>query len=75
VGLVLHGHRHKQMRLDLPMRGRRVPVLCPGSATRVDARAERSARYALYRIGRGGLGEVRTRALCVDSHQLVWARS
>jgi hypothetical protein len=55
VGLVLHGHRHRQMRVDLPAPGRVVPVLCPGSATRVDADPARSGRYGLYRFGPGGL--------------------
>lgn len=61
VGLVLHGHRHKEMRLDLQMGGRTVPVLCPGSATRVDHRPDRTGRYGLYSLEEGRLAQVRTR--------------
>ncbi len=63
AGLVLHGHRHKQMRLDLELGGRVVPVLCPGSATRVDDRPSRTARYSLYTVEGGALTLVRTRVL------------
>jgi 3',5'-cyclic AMP phosphodiesterase CpdA len=62
VGLVLHGHRHKAMRLDLAIGDRTVPVLCPGSGTRVHDLADRTGRYNLYRIDAGALTEVRTRA-------------
>lgn len=62
VGLVLHGHRHRRMRLDLELGGRSVPVLCPGSGSRSDPRIERTAKYGLYRIEGGRLGEVRHRA-------------
>jgi len=61
VDLVLHGHRHRQMRLDLPLGGRTVPVLCPGSGSRADPRSERAAKYGLYRIEGGRLAEVRFR--------------
>lgn len=60
--LVLHGHRHRQMRLDLELGGRQVPVLCPGSGSRADPRIERTAKYGLYRIEAGRLAEVRFRA-------------
>lgn len=72
VALVLHGHRHKQMRLDLSLGGREVPVLCPGSATRVDQRKERTARYSLYEIDDAGLRSVRTRAYDPDRDRFVW---
>lgn len=61
VGLVLHGHRHRRMRLDLELGGRTVPVLCPGSGSRSDPRVERTAKYGLYRIEGGRLAEVRHR--------------
>lgn len=73
VGLVLHGHRHKQMRLDLRLGGRRVPVLCPGSATRVDARPDRTGRYGLYRLGADGLRDARFRAWDGATAQFRWA--
>ena len=60
---VLHGHRHKQMRLDLTLGAHRVPVLCPGSGTRADPRPDRSARWSLYELDGDGLQAVRTRAL------------
>lgn len=62
VDLVLHGHRHRMMRLDLELGGRSVPVLCPGSGSRLDPRLERTAKYGLYRIQGGRLAEVRFRA-------------
>lgn len=61
VDLVLHGHRHRQMRLDLDLGGKTVPVLCPGSGSRADPRSERAAKYGLYRIEDGRLAEVRFR--------------
>lgn len=61
VDLVLHGHRHRQMRLDLELGGKVVPVLCPGSGSRSDPRIERTAKYGLYRIEDGRLVEVRFR--------------
>lgn len=62
VDLVLHGHRHRQMRLDLNLGGRNVPVLCPGSGSRADPRVERTAKYGLYRIQERRLESVRFRA-------------
>lgn len=72
VQLVLHGHRHKQMRLDLEWGGQRIPVLCPGSATRVDERPDRTGRYNLYRIDGGSLVEVRTRAWHAERSAFDW---
>lgn len=62
IGLVLHGHRHKQMRLDLRLGNRDVPVLCPGSATRVHERPDRTGRYGLYELDGDGLVSARIRA-------------
>ena len=73
VGLVLHGHRHKQMRVELRVGGRAVPVLCPGSATRVDPRPDRTGRYGLYRIDRGRLADVRIRAWDSARARFDWA--
>lgn len=61
--VVLHGHRHKQMRLDLHLGAHAVPVLCPGSGTRADPRADRTARWSMYELDGAGLQAVRTRAL------------
>jgi 3',5'-cyclic AMP phosphodiesterase CpdA len=72
VGLVLHGHRHKQMRLDLVLGGRAVPVLCPGSATRVDPRPERTGRYGLYRIEDGRLLDARFRRWDAERGVFDW---
>lgn len=72
IGLVLHGHRHKQMRLDLDLGGRQVPVLCPGSATRVDHRPERTARYGLYEVDGGGLRRARVRRWDDGAGGFVW---
>lgn len=72
VALVLHGHRHKEMRLDLELGGRTVPIRCPGSATRVDTRPERTGRYALYEVGREGLSAMRHRLLDLGSDRFVW---
>ncbi len=73
VGLVLHGHRHKEMRLDLILGDRPVPVLCPGSATRVDQRPDRTGRYGLYRIEAGRLAGARTRAWDASAGRFDWA--
>jgi hypothetical protein len=73
VGLVLHGHRHKQMQVQLVLGGRPVPVLCPGSATRVDHRPDRTARYALNRIDGGRLVETRIRAWDPVLQRFDWA--
>ena len=73
VGLVLHGHRHKQMRLELVLGNRPVPVLCPGSATRVDPRPDRTGRYGLYRIEEGLLREARVRAWDPARGTFDWA--
>lgn len=72
VHLVLHGHRHKQMRVDLSWQGRTIPVLCPGSATRVDERPDRTARYGIYSIVGGHLDEVRTRVWRPGEVRFVW---
>jgi len=72
IGLVLHGHRHKQMRLDLDLGGRRVPVLCPGSATRVDRRPERTGRYGLYEVDGRGLRRARVRRWDDEARGFVW---
>lgn len=72
VHLVLHGHRHKQMRVDLSWQGRTIPVLCPGSATRVDHRPDRTGRYSLYSIENGVLGPVQTRVWEPDTQRFVW---
>lgn len=72
VGLVLHGHRHRQMRLDLDLGGRSVPVLCPGSSSRADARVERTAKYGLYRIDRGALVEARFRMWDPFGERMEW---
>lgn len=73
VGLVLHGHRHRQMRVDLAWPHRRVPVLCPGSATRLDADPGRTGRYGLYRLGRHGLEAAATRYLDPRFDRFLWA--
>ena len=73
VGLVLHGHRHKQMRLELVLGDRPIPVLCPGSATRVDLRPDRTGRYGLYRIEDGVLREARIRAWNPAQNGFDWA--
>jgi len=73
VGLVLHGHRHKQMRLELVLGDRAVPVLCPGSATRVDHRPERTGRYGLYRIEEGRLADARFRRWDAARGVFDWA--
>ena len=62
VHVVLHGHRHKQMRLELSLGGRRVTVLCPGSATRLHEKADRTGRWSLYELDGGALVSVSTRA-------------
>jgi len=72
VDLVLHGHRHKQMRLDLSLGDRVVPVLCPGSATRVDERPSRTGRYGLYTVEGGALGAVRHRVYEPARDAFVW---
>ncbi|AKU91047.1 metallophosphoesterase family protein [Vulgatibacter incomptus] len=72
VGVVLHGHRHKQMRLDLAVGGRQVPILCPGSATRVDERPDRTSRYGVYTVEAKALREVRTRAYVPSSDRFEW---
>ncbi len=73
VGIVLHGHRHKQMRVELVLGGRPVPVLCPGSATRVDPRPDRTGRYALYRIAGDKLTDTRIRAWDPVQQRFDWA--
>ncbi|HEY0839847.1 MAG TPA: metallophosphoesterase [Vulgatibacter sp.] len=72
IGMVLHGHRHRQMRLDLELGGRRVPVLCPGSATRIDPRPDRTARYGIYEVDGGGLRRARVRRWDPDLGDFAW---
>lgn len=72
VGLVLHGHRHRQMRLDLELGGRTVPVLCPGSSSRSDPRVERTAKYGLYRIAGGALATARFRMWDPFGERMEW---
>ncbi len=72
VRLVLHGHRHRQMRVELPVPGRTVPVLCPGSATRVDPDPGRTGRYGLYRFGPGGLEAAAIRYLDPRFDRFLW---
>lgn len=72
IGLVLHGHRHRQMRLDLDLGGGRLPVLCPGSATRIDLRPDRTARYGVYEVDGGGLRRARVRRWDPAEGDFVW---
>lgn len=72
VHLVLHGHRHKQMRIEIGDSGRTIPVLCPGSATRVDDRPDRTGRYGIYSIAGDSLAEVRTRVWDPLGRCFVW---
>lgn len=74
VSLVLHGHRHRQMRLELDLAGRKVPVICPGSSSRLDPREERTARYGLYRIEGRELVEVRFRRWDPFGERMEWVR-
>ena len=72
VGLVLHGHRHRQMRVEVPREGPGLPVLCPGSATRLDADPSRTGRYGLYRFGPGGLEAAAIRYLDPRFDRFLW---
>lgn len=72
VHLVLHGHRHKQMRVDITWAGKTIPVLCPGSATRLDHRPDRTARYNVYTLDDGGLTRVQTRVWDPQTKAFAW---
>lgn len=74
AALVLHGHRHQLMRLDLRLGERTVPVLCPGSSSRADARVEKTAKYGLYEIEGGELKQARFRMWDPFGERLEWVR-
>jgi len=61
--LVLHGHEHRDVRTELRGPDGAIPVIGVASGTYADERADRRARYNVYRIEGGKLVDVETRLL------------
>jgi 3',5'-cyclic AMP phosphodiesterase CpdA len=59
--LVLHGHEHRDLRVQLPGPRGPIPVIGVGSGTYDDERRDRRARYNVYTIDGGRLAAVETR--------------
>ncbi len=59
--LVLHGHEHRDLRQELAGPNGPIPVIGVGSATYLDDRLDRRARYNVYHIDGGRLDRIETR--------------
>jgi 3',5'-cyclic AMP phosphodiesterase CpdA len=72
VDLVLHGHDHHPHFGAIGPGDRRVPVLSPGSSTRLDPDQAKVARYNVYTIENGRLETVETKLFDTRKRKFIW---